>query len=255
MSERTPPSRPDLGSLAVAAYRTAFSRQPVAWGAWGALLVVTLGLDLVARRGGVSLDGSRIDAGFLTYSVIDSLWSALASGVALHAYLTGRGPARLGVGYFSFVGLITATELLWLCLFFFGMPRPPPDNPDPALAGRAALMLLILVLGGISCIRLLLWPIGRLLGRPPSTPRASWQAMRGMLGTYIGASILVALPFFMLVMVVGGAATAAGGHTLISTFLLRVVDVGMTAAATALSAEVWRRRVGDPKARLAEVFG
>ena len=47
-------------------------------------------------------------------------------------------------------------------------------------------------------VRLMLWPIGALMGEPTVTPARSWALMRGQVAGFIIAVIILGAPYFLV---------------------------------------------------------
>jgi hypothetical protein len=247
------------GPAMVAALRLAGAGPVSAILAWVVLAVAAVGLRLAAEPLGLPTDTEQAySPGFWIYEAAGDAMVAVAAGVALHAMLLGRAPDLRRPGVLAFMGLMFAMELFWsgaYVLLFEGIMRA--GDPDPTIGSAAAKLVSWAAVAGFPGFffaRLLLWPIGLLIGEPDLTPRRSWARMRGWTVGYIGAW----LGLFM-----GIAVVALGPDLMIERFAGRsettaahvaniVMNVILAAALTALSAVAYERRASSK--RLADVF-
>lgn len=236
--------------MALGALRMLGRQPPTGWAGWGVLLAAGLVLDFSARAAGVDVGGMRHDTGFWAYSALDDILTAAASGWAL-CWLLGGSPPK-GRGYGVFVLLAGLTELYWdvSAQAFTGEDGTPLSRALRTLASIAMMGGGILIL-----TRLLLWPIGHLIGEPV-TPAGSWRRMEGQVLKYFLAIVLLTFPVFgvsmlLFVQPLGEVGVEGSAGTIA---LNRVMATASTAAATALSAAMWRRRKGATSERLADVF-
>lgn len=240
------------GPLAVAALRAVAGQPGGAWWAWAVLLAAGTALDLGARAAGVDVDGTRVDAGFWAWQGIEALLTAAASGWALAFLLTGAAPRARGLA--AFVLLLAAVELYW-----DGAAQVFPVGDEAgALEVTLRFVALVAVMGGGVFVfsRLMLWPIGLLIGGDGPSPAGSWARMESQTWPYFGAAILLTFPIFLESFLlfsapVGDLGAEGTTPTLIKSRVEATVETALT---TALSAAMWRRRQGATSERLSDVF-
>ncbi|MEW5686637.1 MAG: hypothetical protein AB1942_17100 [Pseudomonadota bacterium] len=245
-ADLTPPG----GPLALAALR-ALGRQPTAaWAAWGVLLTAGMALDFSARAAGVDVGGDRADAGLWAYSALEDALTAAVSGWALCWLLTGAAPKGRGFGLF--VMLLALTELYWDA----AAQAFPGDEADTAEFLLGSLGAVLLIGGGVFVLtRLMLWPIGGLIG-DSVTPGVSWTRMEGQVLKYFAAVVLLTFPVMLVnwtlfAQPIGRLGVSGSAETIA---LDRVWSTLETALATGVSAVMWRRRQGATSERLGDVF-
>lgn len=252
-----PPNNIRDGSLAGAAVRSLTSAPREVWIALAALLAFNVSVRLVAGRLGIAVDEFSLAPGYVAYAAIEGLAAAAGVGLVMYSFLTGHPPARLGRGFASFVGFTAGVSLLSTALigFAFSSAGGPPTSASPELALRFLVVSVGLIGGIVVFVRLLLLPIGWLVGQP-LTLATAWARMRGQVMGYIGATIILSLPVTLLVMLVAGAAGAAkGAPPSVPVMIVEEALVILYAAITAaLNAVMYLRRAGDPQQRLGEVF-
>lgn len=208
--------------------------------------VLATGLAVGAREAGVSLSDDDLSVGHWSYELLKALAAAVVSGLALRVLLPGPGAGRLRLdrGFAAYVGLVAAAR--FVAALLFGLLG---GGQDPDGAGEVILFLLAgvvsVVLTFFVYARLLLWPIGRLMGEAVP-PARSWALMRGATLGYLLAIVLTfvptVIPYVIMSISLGldmGVDTAA-----LPTI---VVDEAFTAVWTligvAIAAAVYRARV------------
>jgi len=170
--------------------------------------------------------------------------SALASGIGLRIFL-GRGREALRPsgdlgGYVSIVVLLAVAPTVML----MGLHPPGFDTSRAQLvaeAPRLAVGLATCVAAFWVSLRLTLWPIARLLDDRRVTGAQSWTLMRGAVGRYAGAVILLVAPMTLVNYLIG--LLAAHASPLIHEAATAPLRAAMTLAATAVAAEVYRKRM------------
>lgn len=133
--------------------------------------------------------------------------SAVLAALALRLFLV-RGPGwiRPDRGFWICAGLLAAATLGSSAITVFGLspvidPRAMGGEAIRAtLAARelrqGEVVIAQLVLGWIY-VRLMLWPIGALVGKAAVTPARSWALMRGQAAGFIIAVIILGAPDFL----------------------------------------------------------
>ena len=214
--------------------------------------VISLGIDLAARRMGVPLDGPQLASSTWVYLAVMSLVTSTVAGGVLHILLTGRGPRGLDAGFLGFV--IWTAGVTLLANGMMSMTQSAPTAPPTQLLPRFALVAVGGVGGAIVLTRLMLLPMAWLVGDPGATAAGSWGRMRGQLVGYIVASLLLSLPVVMVgVLAVGAAGGSEGELTPGARIAAQVMAVVMAALSAGLNAVMYLRLVGAPR-RLGEVF-
>jgi hypothetical protein len=181
---------------------------------------------------------------FIAHELGASVGAAVFSGLCLRVFLAPEEPLwRLGRGFFAYVGLVALASLLTLVV---ATQRPPPASVDPAQAGAylgvALGMMAAFFVGTWAAIRLMLWPIGLLLGDRAVTLGESWRRMRGMVWPYIGASIVLGgLPFLVSLVF----ASQYFAHNQMAALILgQPFTTFYAITGVAVGAAVYRARVG-----------
>lgn len=249
-----PPDDVREGAPAGAAVRLLFAAPREVWIALGLLLVFDVALHLVAVRLGVPVDKPGLSAGFFAYQVIVALASSAGVGVALHTFITGRPPFRLGAGFAAFWAFTAGLSIVSNVLATLVVSQR--DGEPGQLALWSVLAVALIGVGVFVSIRLLLLPIGWLVGDRGVTPRAAWARMRGQVLSYIGAIILLSLPTTFVVLGVAAARGDPGDAPLgpLMVLLNEVLVLTYAAATAALDAVMYLRHARDPQRRLGEVF-
>jgi hypothetical protein len=242
------------GSAIVAALRLAAAGPRAAAMAWIGLAVVLAAWEFAARAMGLPTDSEKAGTwGFWAHEATADAFATIASAIGLHAILRGRAADLRRPGVLAFVALMFLMELFWSAAsaLLFGLPTITVE----ATAGK---LLVLTAAGSVAAFfftRLLLWPVGLLLGRAELTPRRSWARMRGWTAVYIGSWLGLFAPVLVM---------ALGAYSLVERFAGQdspaedVSDVIfgalLTALLTALSAVTYERRMGAASESLAEVF-
>ncbi len=258
-----PPHNPRDGGLAGATLRTLTTAPREVWVALAALLAFNVSLRLVAGRLGIAVDDFSVKPGYIAYVVIEGLAAAACVGLVMHSLLTGHPPPRLGRGFLGFVGFTGGVSLLSTALVAFVFASSVGASGGASagagaegVALRFGVVAVGLVGGIFVFVRLLLLPIGWLVGERGLTPSVAWGRMRGQVTAYIGATIILSLPITLMVMLVAGAAGAAEGAPLSPPVMIlgEALVILYVAVTAALNAVMYLRRAGDPQQRLSEVF-
>jgi hypothetical protein len=222
------------------------------WPILAVLAILSLGMDLGARKMGVPLDGPQFASSTWVYLAILSLVTSTVTGVVLHILLTGRGLKGLNAGFVGFVIWTAAVTLM--ANVMMSLIQGAPAAPPAQLLPRFALVAIGGIGGAIVLTRLMLLPMAWLVGDPGATAAGSWGRMRGQLVPYIVASLLLSLPVVMIgIVAVGAMGGAEGELTAGARIAAQLMAMAMAALSAALNAVMYLRLVGLPQ-RLGEVF-
>lgn len=244
------------GSAIVATLRLAAAGPATAAVAWVLLAVAYVALELGAQALGVATKTEKgaLTTGYWLYRAGSDAATAIASIVGLHAILRGRAPDPRRPAVLAVIGLMFLVELYWSVLdaLMFGVA----PVSFAATAGKIIAWTAGVGLGAALFTRLLLWPVGLLLGRTDLPPRRSWARMRGWTLGYLGAwfglfgaGLVVGLAILAMVERVTGQSESVA-----ETVADNIVSAALTAMATALSAVAYERRMGTDSESLADVF-
>lgn len=242
------------GAAVVAAVRLAGAGPRVAAMAWIGLAVLLTAWEFAAKAIGLPTDNEKAGTwGFWAYEATADAVNATASAIGLHAILRGDAPDFRQRAVLAFIGLIFLTDLFWSVASAVLFSQPTPSFT----AALAKMVGLIGVIGAVGFLftRLLLWPIGLLLGRADLTPRRSWSRMRGWTGGYVGSWLGLLAPVLVLALVAYGLIERLLGQDSPAEEVADMIfGAGLTALLTALGAVAYERRMGVQSESLAEVF-
>ncbi|WP_372784150.1 hypothetical protein [Phenylobacterium sp.] len=206
-----------------------------------------IALKIVATNG-LLAGASEVQAGMTTgaLELAGHVLPAAVSGLAIRMYLgRGRDAWKLDGAFWRYVGVITLLSLapvmlsVWVnTLWTGGLPKL-----DMGLLAEATIAAAVLILLVWSTLRLLLWPVGRLMGEADMTPDRSWSLMRGGVVGFFGASTLLTAPLFMLSMI-PAMLTLHGDHAQ-GELLGAPLGSAMTLVFAAVAAEIYRLRLAD----------
>ncbi len=255
MTDQSPPGAPwhppvevKQGSLAFATISLLRAAPRSVWIVMAILLVLSLGMDLVARQMGVPLDVPQFTPPTWIYLTALALVTSSVVGVALHILLTGQGLRRLDAGVIGFV-VWTATVTL-MANGLMSVIQTTPTAPPAELLPRFALAAIGGLGGAIVLTRLMLLPMAWLVNDPGATLAGSWGRMRGHLVAYIVASLLLSLPVAMIgLLAVGAAGGAAAEVTPGARIAAQLMATAMATLSAALNAVMYLRLVGLPLGR------
>lgn len=253
MTDSSPPGTPwrppaDIkqGSLAFATIGLLRAAPRSIWMVMAVLLVLSLGMDLIARQAGVPMDGPQFTPSTWIYLAALAIMTSSVVGVVLHILLTGQGPQRPGAGFIGFV-VWTATVTL-MANGLMSVIQTAPTAPPAELLPRFALVAIGGLGGAIVLTRLMLLPMAWLVNDPGATLAGSWGRMRGQLVAYIVASLLLSLPVAMIgLLAVGAAGGAADEITAGARIAAQLMATAMATLSAALNAVMYLRLVGPPQ--------
>jgi hypothetical protein len=194
----TEPAPPELRGSALADSAIALVRGSVSklWPLWllasvmgGAALVLGHATEVLGKHSHSSIWPQR-----LGYDLFVALGPVIPWGMATRAFLTDGSWWRVDRPLLECLGLVAGSQLFTLLIG--GLSEVIRGGIGPPLSlflifGSLAIMIALIWIWA----RLSLWPTGRLLGDRDMTARRSWRLMRGAVGPFILAAILVcALP-------------------------------------------------------------
>jgi hypothetical protein len=180
---------------------------------------------------------------------------ALAGGVvggilsgALLKALLGR-PLAVDRGWLAYVGIVTAVGVVTGAVAKALAPAPP-EAGDTAAAMAALgpqLVLLVLFLAwAFVAVKLMLWPIGVLVGDRDVTPRKSWQLThRAFWGYILGLILLDLIPWCVLAFL--GVQAARDGRPGDLGPLAAPLSALMGLCGTTLAAALYKLRREEPE--------
>ncbi|HEY8572169.1 hypothetical protein [Phenylobacterium sp.] len=182
---------------------------------------------------------------YLATTFVGALLGGLLSGAIIRILLDK--PLGVDAGFLTFVLIMTLATFVPSVAAKLLMGTPA-DAADPAAAMGAAWRSLVMMIGYLVWIyvalKLILWPIGVLVGDAQVTPGKSWKLMqRAFWGYILGAILLAGVPFVIL-MVFGIQAATSGRVG--ETPMIAAPFAGLMAVATAaLAAALYRLRRED----------
>lgn len=208
-----------------------------------ALAAATVAVRLAARAVGAATAGADLTLESLAYEALVAAATGLVSGLMLRVLLA-EGRARLAAdrGLLGYAGLSAAAGLLSALVAGVVTGADPSAGLVEALrVPLGALTLLVLV---FVFARLILWPIGVLMGEPALTPGRSWVLMGGAVWAYVLALVLAflaLLPIYVVLMVpmAGDADTAP----VVFVVVEHLATAAWVAVCAGVAAALWRARV------------
>lgn len=238
------PAVADVEGLARAALRTLWRNLDRMLPLWFALAAFHALTHAAARSQGIDTPILQQILANEASTMTNLAVSALASGVALRIFL-GRGREALRAngdlgGYVSIVVMLAVSP----AVVMMGLHPPSLDMPRAQLvadAPRFGLALATCLATFWVGLRLTLWPIARLLDERRVTASQSWALMRGAVGRYAGAVLLLVVPMALVNGLLGGL--IAHAPALVNEAATAPLRALMTLAAAAVAGEVYRKRM------------
>ncbi len=230
---------------------------PAALVLWLAISTMSAGVELAARATGLQTDAPAVSGAYLGYLFATAFVSSLGSLLAARLFLQGRaGLLRVDRGLIEALGLLAGMTALvsWSASLYAVAMAGSAQSPQNALAmgvgGAVAYLAMAYVL-----LKVTLWPIGRLMGRPEVTPGRSWRLMRKATRGVILAYVLAIVPLMVVSGVLGGMGMLdPGAASIVPVVAVQAAAVGYLVMAYAIVATLWTLRVEKP-ATVADVFG
>ncbi|MCR5877079.1 hypothetical protein [Phenylobacterium sp. J367] len=180
--------------------------------------VVVAVATLVVEQGAATLgvDIKTSTPAFLALALVTGLIGATVSGMATRLILQPEAPrwrvdGRL-VGYVAVILLLSLVGNLLLAFYMSFVPVGPdgaPANPPvltPAQASQMFLVMVAMIVTTWVTIRLMLWPVGLLVGDRDMRPSRSFSLMRrGVFAVILAYAVLATGPFFIYAALAGQA--------------------------------------------------
>jgi hypothetical protein len=216
---------------------------------------LNFGLEFGTQALGVNTSDNINTPGDYAYVAANCLLAGVTGAAALRVLLGGalRPDRGLVVGMLLLAAMQGA---VWGPMMLLGAaPAPPTDM-------ASLLGLVFLILGGafavfVVLVRLTLWPIGPIAGRPEVTAAASWRLMRGATRGYILAILVLVIPVAGVVIgglrLIGQDYFSSGPPTLASIVLAALSGAAFLFVTSAVAVAIFARRVLAPSS-LADVF-
>lgn len=206
------------------------------------LTALTVAIRLAARVAGASASGIAFTTGYVVYEALVAVATGIVSGLMLRVFLADGKKLAPDRPLMAYTGLVAAAALVSVITVTIMTSSDPGEGMAEALkvpVGAALTLASIYVF-----TKLLLWPIGVLLGDATMTPRRSWSLMHKASWGYIFAMVLAflaLLPIYVILMLpMGGDADTAPVPFVVVEHLATSVWV---AVSTAVAAAVYRARV------------
>lgn len=194
--------------------------------------------------------------GYMVYSVAIAVLGAVAATVAMRLMLEGpRRWLRLDRRFLECAAILAASTAASSAGSALITMNPQDAEADPG----GFLLRTLLVLGGYlgflyAWLKLTLWPIGRLMGRPEVTPPRSWRLMRKATRGLVLGYVIFGMPIGVVALVAMPAFNAAKAWTLgPSSIAMNFASAAFSIAVYGLAAAIYRIRVAAP-ASVADVF-
>lgn len=191
----------------------------------------------------LTLDPGRLTAAAMAYELAIEAAQALLSAVAIRILLGRRGRAwDFDRGLLIYIGLIVASGMAYKAVELLFPHKAPLHGVAPDWAGLgAAIGVMIALWRGFA--RLILWPIGALVGEPV-TPARSYFVMQGAVWPFISGLLLLTVPIALL----GTLIKLALDHRAPALGLVLAAPVwgSLSLVSDAAAAEIYRRLIGAP---------
>lgn len=213
---------------------------PRMWPLWLAWAVV----NGWAQYAGKALAKDGVDT--LTSLPMLGFRGALAvSGAVFGAFtiraVLGRGGWGLDNGFWIYLGLNGAAALsAGLVTAFAPSPGAEAVTANPALMAGPLVLSVALVAGIWVALRLMLWPVGALMGDAAMGPARSWRLMGGYLWRYVAAAVLLGALPLLVAMVLGQHFYL--NNQIVALVLSQPFLTFVAAADAAVAAELYRAR-------------
>lgn len=178
---------------------------------WVALTLYSGGQTYLARTLGV-VAAPTFSARYLGFTLLSGVVSAVLSALTFRVLLGRRatldGSALVGLGIFVLIAVLPA---LILKLAVGQMPTDTGDTQAMMAMGLRSLGASFAILvAALIWLKLLLWPIGLVVGDTELTPSVSWKLThRAYWGYIIGCILLGAIPYIIMLVIIMGARAGA----------------------------------------------
>jgi hypothetical protein len=194
------PSQEPFGASALlgAGFRAAVARWPLVLALWAVEGVWSSAPRLVRRAAGLAPTFPLHSPAWFAQGLLLAIVSAGLAALTLRLFLVpGRGWWRPGRGFWICAGLLLLAGLGASAQTLLTLHGRPSRDLGLLLQQQALMYGSLLVLDWIY-VRLLLWPIGALVGEPGMTPGRSWALMRGQVAGFVVAVVVLNLPLVLM---------------------------------------------------------
>lgn len=236
---------------ALARMRAAGWRAVIVWlVAGGAALVVQMG----STRAGVQIAAAEPTAGYLGYILASSAVAGLSAAWGIRLFLRGAaGWLKPDRGLLEAGGIYAGMTAVMLAISMLFANEGEAEDPRLLTIGVVGFVLFFLV--AFAAVRLTLWPVARMAGRPDLTPAAAWRLMRRATRGLLLGYVLLALPVIVVAVIMQTALMAATGDAGLGlrTSVFQWVGAAVAVSGYGLVATLWTLRVEAP-ATVADVF-
>jgi hypothetical protein len=189
---------PSAVSLIATAYAALRARWPQALGLWAVGIAWTFAARAILWAAHGALRHPSLSLPFFANTLAGATVSAALATLTYRLVLDpGRGWWRPDRGFAACVGLLVLATVAASGLISLSL-SPVSVRNVPLLAQHFVLTLGVEVVLYWLYARLLLWPMGALMGNTAMGPARSWALMRGQVMRYLLAAILVNLPLVLL---------------------------------------------------------
>jgi hypothetical protein len=246
--EDAPPPRLRAGQVLIGALNTFRAAWPWAWPIWLTLVLFELASNLVFHMSGVNVLAQAVTVERLIAAATSILGATAIAGAALRAHIAPGAAHRPDSGFFIYVMAVGGAALV---------------SQVPVLAtqgmGEQALMGAVFgtLLMGLVFLKLLLWPIARLMGDRSLTFAGAWRLMDGAVWAWILATLVLQVPPTLLGLALIAPETAGDmppDPDLTVELAIALVSIPAVMASVAINATVWKLRMGGAPDRVSDVF-
>lgn len=221
---------------------------------WLAIAAVDWAITSGARSAGFDATGAGLSVGGVAGEIASLLVNGLGAAIGLRILL--EGPARwaqLDRPLLECAGLLAAMSAVFvLVTWAYAGPSPqtaPGEAPMAAVAVSAGLLVALYML-----VKLILWPIARLMRRPEVNAWRSWRLMRKATRGYVLAHGLLLIPLMVgygFVFANLGVEGVIASPVVAGAFTFAMA--GFSILSMAIDATLYNLRVESP-ATVADVF-
>jgi hypothetical protein len=223
---------------------------------WAVLCVFSLGMQAMAKAIGLPIAAAALTPAYLAYATATTAVSSVLAALGLRLLVRGRAGWLTIDRPVLVAGALMGSLSLALVLVSAAYTSAMTKAAGTAAALAPALMIMVgyVVLFYVA-LKLTLWPIGILMGRPDMTPARSWRLMKKATRGLVLGYIVFAIPL-VGVMAVGmrfAMAQMAQGQLNVYSAAIQVAAIAFSVCGMALTATIYELRVKAP-ASVAEVF-
>jgi hypothetical protein len=230
--------------IAAGALRSVYFTLPRLWPCLLASVVVSAANLYLRQTYAFLAAGSHaLTPAAIVYDLALSILVALLSAVAIRILLgRGAGAWRLDRALAIYVALILASDIAMRALELLYPQKALLQGHADKYWGDLGLAITMMVLLWRTYMRLVLWPIGALMGAPV-TPDGSSRSMKGRVWPYLAATFLLAAPPILAGVLI--KITLAPHLPLLALGLGALSWGSAGIAMNAVASEVYRRLVGE----------